>query len=121
MDFEFLFFLTFFPILFSPYLYSLGHYLSYNLIHIHICRLEQTELCGENQRRMNYRDMNEGWLPLLLIMNVLKYDHIPLSFCVLTTFAMTMEDTWASGTRVEVICHFHMEVLFSVPLAGMQI
>ena len=48
---------------------------------------------------MNYRDMNEGWWPLLLIMNVLKYDHIPLPFWVPTTprFAMTMEDTSASG------------------------
>ena len=33
---------------------------------------------------------------------------------------MTMEDTSASGIGVEVICHFQMEVLFSVPLAGMQ-
>ena len=33
---------------------------------------QNRELCGENQRRMNYRDMNEGWSPLLLIMNVLK-------------------------------------------------
>ena len=70
-NFEFLYFLILFPFLFSPYLYSLGHYLSYNLIHIHIWRLEQTELCGENQRRMNYRDMNEGCWPLLLIMYVL--------------------------------------------------
>ena len=26
-------------------LYSLGHVLSYNLIHIHICRLKQTKSC----------------------------------------------------------------------------
>ena len=71
---------------------------------------------------MNYRDINEGWWPLLLIMNVLQSVHIPLPFCVPTTprFAMTMEDTLASGILVEVICHFQMEVLFSVPLPGMQ-
>ena len=37
-----LYFHIFFPFLFSPYLYSLGHVLSYNLIHIHICRPKQT-------------------------------------------------------------------------------
>ena len=31
--------------LFSPYFYSLGHVLSYNLIHIHICRPKQAESC----------------------------------------------------------------------------
>ena len=49
---------------------------------------------------MNYRDMNEGWWPLLFIINVLQYDdYIPLPFCVPTTprFAMIMEDTSARG------------------------
>ena len=35
----------FFRFLFSPYLYSLGRVLSYNLIHIHICKWKQTESC----------------------------------------------------------------------------
>ena len=46
IDFTFLYFLIFFPFLFPPYLYTLGHVLSYNLIHIHICRPKQTESCG---------------------------------------------------------------------------
>ena len=45
IDFAFLYFLIFFPFLFSPYLYSLGHVLSYSLIHIHICRPKQAESC----------------------------------------------------------------------------
>ena len=51
------------------------------------------KLCGENQRRMNYRDMSEGWQPLLLIMNVLQQHHIPLPLCGPTTprFSMTMK------------------------------
>ena len=36
-------------------------------------------------------------------------------------FAMTMEDTFASGIWVELISHFQMEILFSVPQAGVQI
>ena len=49
---------------------------------------------------MNYRDMNEGWWPLLFIINVLQYDdYIPLPSCVPTIhrFAMIMEDTSARG------------------------
>ena len=40
---NFYIFLSFFPFLFSTYLYSLDHVLSCNLIHIYICRLKQTE------------------------------------------------------------------------------
>ena len=43
IDFAFLYFLIFFPLLFSPYLHTLAHVLSYNLIHIHICRPKQAE------------------------------------------------------------------------------
>ena len=43
LDFEFLYFLIFFPFLFSPYWYSLDHVFSYNLIHNHICRPKQTK------------------------------------------------------------------------------
>ena len=45
IDFAFLYFLIFYPFLFSPYLYTLCHVLSYNLMHIHICRPKQTESC----------------------------------------------------------------------------
>ena len=38
-------FLSSFNSCFFPYLYSLHHVLSYNLIHIHICRLKQIESC----------------------------------------------------------------------------
>jgi len=50
LDFEFLYFLIFFPVLFSPYLYSLGYVLFYNLIHIHICRWKQAESCVERTK-----------------------------------------------------------------------
>ena len=70
--FEFLYFLIFFQFLFFPYLYSLGHVLSYNLIHIHICRLKKTESCVGRTKEEHITDMNEGLWPLLLIMNVLK-------------------------------------------------
>ena len=38
-------FLSSFNSCFFPYLYSLHHVLSYNLIHIHICRPKQAESC----------------------------------------------------------------------------
>ena len=43
INFEFLYFLIFFPFFFYPYLYSLGLILSYNVIHIHICRPKQAK------------------------------------------------------------------------------
>ena len=80
-------------------LYSLGHVLSYNLIHIHICKSKQRESCVGRTKEEEYRDMNEGWWPLLLITHVLKWGHIPLPFCVFTTlrFAITIEDKLVSG------------------------
>ena len=55
-------------------------------------------LWGEPHKN-EYRDMNEGWWPLLLITHVLKWGHIPLPFCVFTTlrFAITIEDKLISG------------------------
>ena len=47
--------------------------------------------------------------------------HSPALLCAHhPRFAMTMKDTSAIGIWVEVICHFQMEVLFSVPLTGMH-
>ena len=43
IDFAFLYFLIFFPFLFSPYWYSLDHVLSVNFIQFHICRPKQTK------------------------------------------------------------------------------
>jgi hypothetical protein len=64
--------LSFLPFLFSPYIYSLAYVLSFDLIQIYIYRpKEMEEQHGKNQRTKR-RDMNEGWWPLLLIMNVLR-------------------------------------------------
>ena len=56
--------LIFFPFLFSPYSYSLGHVLSYKLIHIHIYRPKQTESCVGRTKENELRGHEWGVVAL---------------------------------------------------------
>lgn len=80
------------------------------------------ELCGEKERRMNTGIWVKDGGPCYSSWMFWSRITFPCPFCVPTTskFSMNMEDTLASGIWVEVICHFQIEVLFSIPVAGMQ-
>ena len=122
VDFAFLYFLIFFPLLFSSYLYSPGHFLSYCLTHIHICRTRQTESCvGRSKEEWI---IEHGWKIVALVTHheySVVGSHSPaLGGPTTHRFPMTMEDTPASGIWRVLISHFKMEVLFCVPWAGMQ-
>ena len=61
IDFEFLIFLFFFPFLFSPYLFSLGHIYSYNHIYMHIYRPKQAESrVGRTREEQSTRTCMKG-------------------------------------------------------------
>ena len=116
IDFEFLIFLFFFPFLFSPYLFSLGHIYSYNHIYMHIYRPKQAESrVGITREEQSTGTCMKGGGPCYSSWMSAIGSHSPALLCTHhSQFAMTIEATLASGTGVQVLCHLQIEVL-SVP------